>query len=101
MGPCPVQIIFCLKEQNKKKLNSHRWFFNAFGPLVKPNGKLASLVPMALGSQLLQSAFCLTSELSLLVLQSTSSGSASTSTRTLAVLVESQLFKFFGFARSV
>ncbi|TFL06153.1 glycosyltransferase family 2 protein [Pterulicium gracile] len=37
MGACPIQIIFCLKEQNKKKLNSHRWFFNAFGPLVKPN----------------------------------------------------------------
>ena len=37
-GACPVQIIFCLKEQNKKKLNSHRWFFNAFGPLIKPNG---------------------------------------------------------------
>jgi chitin synthase len=37
-GSCPVQVIFCLKEQNKKKLNSHRWFFNAFGPLVKPNG---------------------------------------------------------------
>lgn len=36
-GPCPVQILFCLKEQNKKKLNSHRWFFNAFGPLIKPN----------------------------------------------------------------
>ncbi|KAI0316482.1 chitin synthase [Amylostereum chailletii] len=36
-GPCPVQIVFCLKEQNKKKLNSHRWFFNAFGPLIKPN----------------------------------------------------------------
>jgi chitin synthase len=34
---CPVQVIFCLKEQNKKKLNSHRWFFNAFGPLIKPN----------------------------------------------------------------
>ncbi|CAE6434835.1 unnamed protein product [Rhizoctonia solani] len=33
----PVQILFCLKEQNKKKLNSHRWFFNAFGPLIKPN----------------------------------------------------------------
>lgn len=32
----PIQIIFCLKEQNKKKLNSHRWFFNAFGPLIKP-----------------------------------------------------------------
>ncbi|PVF97979.1 hypothetical protein CPB86DRAFT_759334 [Serendipita vermifera] len=36
-GACPVQIVFCLKEQNKKKLNSHRWFFNAFGPLIKPN----------------------------------------------------------------
>ncbi|CAL1694392.1 unnamed protein product [Somion occarium] len=36
-GACPVQIIFCLKEQNKKKLNSHRWFFNAFGPLIRPN----------------------------------------------------------------
>lgn len=23
--------------QNKKKINSHRWFFNAFGPLIKPN----------------------------------------------------------------
>jgi chitin synthase len=32
-------MIFCLKEQNKKKLNSHRWFFNAFGPLIKPNGE--------------------------------------------------------------
>jgi chitin synthase len=38
-GNCPVQIIFCLKEQNKKKLNSHRWFFNAFGPLINPNGR--------------------------------------------------------------
>ncbi|KZV84311.1 chitin synthase [Exidia glandulosa HHB12029] len=37
MGACPIQIIFCLKEQNKKKLNSHRWFFNAFGPLTNPN----------------------------------------------------------------
>ncbi|KZS97339.1 glycosyltransferase family 2 protein [Sistotremastrum niveocremeum HHB9708] len=34
---CPIQILFCLKEQNKKKLNSHRWFFNAFGPLINPN----------------------------------------------------------------
>jgi len=36
-GSVPVQIMFCLKEQNKKKLNSHRWFFNAFGSLIKPN----------------------------------------------------------------
>lgn len=36
-GACPIQVLFCLKEQNKKKLNSHRWFFNAFGPLLNPN----------------------------------------------------------------
>ncbi|KAF9960387.1 Chitin synthase, class 1 [Modicella reniformis] len=32
----PVQMIFCLKEHNAKKLNSHRWFFNAFGPVINP-----------------------------------------------------------------
>ncbi|KAJ7500249.1 glycosyltransferase family 2 protein [Mycena galericulata] len=35
-GTHPVQILFCLKEKNQKKLNSHRWFFNAFCPLIKP-----------------------------------------------------------------
>ncbi|KAI9030244.1 chitin synthase-domain-containing protein [Hyaloraphidium curvatum] len=32
----PVQVVFCLKEQNAKKINSHRWFFNAFCPLLNP-----------------------------------------------------------------
>ncbi|KAI8997956.1 chitin synthase-domain-containing protein [Gaertneriomyces semiglobifer] len=36
-GFVPVQILFCLKEKNAKKINSHRWFFNAFGPLIRPN----------------------------------------------------------------
>jgi len=36
-GIVPVQMIFCLKEQNQKKLNSHRWFFNAFGQALNPN----------------------------------------------------------------
>ena len=45
-GACPVQILFCLKEQNKKKLNSHRWFFNAFGPLINPNGTSALAFPV-------------------------------------------------------
>ncbi|KAJ1554890.1 Chitin synthase, class 2 [Cladochytrium tenue] len=36
-GMVPVQFIFCLKEKNAKKINSHRWFFNAFGPLLRPN----------------------------------------------------------------
>nr|ODN74974.1 chitin synthase [Cryptococcus depauperatus CBS 7841] len=33
----PVQLIFCLKEKNQKKINSHRWFFNAFGANLRPN----------------------------------------------------------------
>lgn len=36
-GIVPCQIIFCLKERNQKKLNSHRWFFNAFGRALTPN----------------------------------------------------------------
>ncbi|KAL1931482.1 hypothetical protein VTP01DRAFT_9625 [Rhizomucor pusillus] len=36
-GITPCQILFCLKEKNQKKINSHRWFFQAFGPLIKPN----------------------------------------------------------------
>jgi chitin synthase len=36
-GVVPVQVIFCLKEKNQKKINSHRWFFNAFGPILQPN----------------------------------------------------------------
>lgn len=36
-GIVPCQILFCLKEKNQKKINSHRWFFQAFGPLIKPN----------------------------------------------------------------
>ncbi|PWN47272.1 hypothetical protein IE53DRAFT_390589 [Violaceomyces palustris] len=34
--PCPIQVVFCLKEQNKKKLNSHKWFFS-FCDLLQPN----------------------------------------------------------------
>ncbi|KAI8922159.1 chitin synthase-domain-containing protein [Powellomyces hirtus] len=36
-GIVPVQVLFCLKEKNAKKINSHRWFFNAFGPILNPN----------------------------------------------------------------
>ncbi|TPX35933.1 chitin synthase [Synchytrium microbalum] len=32
----PVQFLFCLKEKNAKKINSHRWFFNAFGKVLQP-----------------------------------------------------------------
>lgn len=36
-GIVPCQMIFCLKEKNQKKLNSHRWCFNAFGKALNPN----------------------------------------------------------------
>ncbi|KAI8069868.1 chitin synthase 2 [Gongronella butleri] len=36
-GIVPCQMLFCLKEKNQKKINSHRWFFQAFGPLIEPN----------------------------------------------------------------
>ncbi|KAG9245071.1 chitin synthase 2 [Calycina marina] len=32
----PVQMMFCLKAKNSKKINSHRWLFNAFGRLLNP-----------------------------------------------------------------
>ncbi|KAG7528792.1 hypothetical protein FFLO_05933 [Filobasidium floriforme] len=32
----PVQIIFVLKQENEKKINSHRWLFNAIGRMLKP-----------------------------------------------------------------
>lgn len=33
----PVQVLLCLKESNQKKINSHRWLFNAFCPVLDPN----------------------------------------------------------------
>ncbi|KAF8812402.1 glycosyltransferase family 2 protein [Phlegmacium glaucopus] len=32
----PVQIILVLKAKNQKKINSHRWLFNAIGKMIKP-----------------------------------------------------------------
>ena len=39
-GIVPTQIIFCMKAKNQKKINSHRWFFNAFAPLLQVGGLL-------------------------------------------------------------
>lgn len=36
-GIVPVQVMFCLKEKNEKKINSHRWLFNGFCPSLNPN----------------------------------------------------------------
>lgn len=33
----PVQMLFCLKEQNAKKINSHRWCFEAVSQVLEPN----------------------------------------------------------------
>lgn len=31
----PVQLILVLKAKNQKKINSHRWLFNAIGKILK------------------------------------------------------------------
>jgi chitin synthase len=36
-GNTPVQLLFCLKQKNQQKINSHRWFFQAFGECLQPN----------------------------------------------------------------
>ncbi|CAI4712284.1 BDF_1d_G0045140.mRNA.1.CDS.1 [Saccharomyces cerevisiae] len=36
-GTVPIQLLFCLKEQNQKKINSHRWAFEGFAELLRPN----------------------------------------------------------------
>jgi hypothetical protein len=46
----PTQILFCLKEKNQRKINSHRWAFRAFAPLLQVSasrcGKYVSLIFM-------------------------------------------------------
>ncbi|KAI0034078.1 glycosyltransferase family 2 protein [Vararia minispora EC-137] len=32
----PVQIILVIKQKNQKKINSHRWLFNAIGKMLQP-----------------------------------------------------------------
>ncbi|CAG8852369.1 20149_t:CDS:2, partial [Gigaspora margarita] len=32
----PAQILFCLQENSKEKIDSHRWFFDAFCPILNP-----------------------------------------------------------------
>lgn len=32
----PVQLMFCLKEKNTRKINSHRWCFQSFCPILNP-----------------------------------------------------------------
>lgn len=33
----PIQYILCIKQENAKKINSHRWLFNGFGRILNPN----------------------------------------------------------------
>lgn len=33
----PVQMLFCLKENNQKKINSHRWAMEGFAEVLQPN----------------------------------------------------------------
>ena len=33
----PCQVVFCLKDRHIGKINSHRWFLQAFGSILQPN----------------------------------------------------------------
>ncbi|VEU21040.1 DEKNAAC101942 [Brettanomyces naardenensis] len=33
----PIQMVFCLKERNQQKINSHAWAFQAFAEVLQPN----------------------------------------------------------------
>ncbi|KAF9425356.1 Chitin synthase, class 2 [Podila epigama] len=46
----PIQIVFCLKERHTKKLNSHRWFFNALCPLLQPRITLLTTAGAKIGN---------------------------------------------------
>ena len=41
----PVQIIFVLKAENQKKINSHRWLFNALGRMLQVRALTTLLTP--------------------------------------------------------
>jgi chitin synthase len=47
-GIVPCQIIFCMKEKNQKKINSHRWGFNAFGAMLQVRDTSAVLIRVTL-----------------------------------------------------
>ena len=32
----PLQLVFCIKQQNKRKLNTHLWFFGGFCEMIQP-----------------------------------------------------------------
>jgi chitin synthase len=36
-----------MKERNQKKINSHRWFFNAFARLLQVSLRVLALIPPA------------------------------------------------------
>jgi chitin synthase len=35
-GMVPTQIILVIKQKNAKKINSHKWFFNAVCEVINP-----------------------------------------------------------------
>ena len=39
----PVQIILVLKAKNQKKINSHRWLFNAIGRMLNVGLTISSV----------------------------------------------------------
>jgi chitin synthase len=49
----PVQFLFCLKERNARKINSHRWCLQLFAPILRPR----VVMLLDCGTQPLKDAF--------------------------------------------
>jgi len=80
----PVQIIFVLKAKNQKKINSHRWLFNAIGKMLEVRIISARYLPYLKfpPPDSRRSACLLTLVQNLDVNPSTTCGKRSTTTRT-------------------
>ncbi len=98
-GIVPTQIIFCLKERNAKKINSHRWLFNAFGRVLQVGEEANRGCTSTELSSSRTSVYYWTSALDQALKVFITSGSRSTSTRISEALVEKSPFTRVVFGR--
>jgi cellulose synthase/poly-beta-1,6-N-acetylglucosamine synthase-like glycosyltransferase len=80
-----------MKEKNQKKINSHRWFFNAFGACLRPKSVVIDLDDMRVKTDDTACVFCLMSGPNLVRTRSTISGKRSISIPQSVGLVEKSL----------
>ena len=88
----PVQIILILKAKNQKKINSHRWLFNAIGKMLEVSHLPRWLIIYSFCSNSLKYVFLLTLVLNPDTSPFTTSGRPSITTKISEVAVVRSLF---------